>query len=202
MATRTNSTPSLHITSETTAKIGPNALIQTTRTLGEFHPALVVQTLHDAGLDDLLTNTPEHMVPEADVAALVRALTVNLGPEAAGRVLGQSGVYTADYLLANRIPVPFQRLLGIVPPRLALRLLLLAVGAHAWTFAGSGAFTYDLRRATPTLIVDSQIGPANVVRSYYSGTFRQLIHVMIDAGAQVQAGQDAQGRCLTTIHFS
>jgi divinyl protochlorophyllide a 8-vinyl-reductase len=142
------------------------------------------------------------MVAEADVAALVRALMVNIGPEATGWVMGRSGAYTADYLLANRIPGPFQWMLGLLPRRFALRLLLLAVGAHAWTFAGSGTFTYDLRAATPTLVVDSQIGPANVVRAYYAGTFRKLIHTMIDAEADVRATQDAGGLCLTTIHFA
>lgn len=200
MATRTQPNPALN--REAVARIGPNALIQTARALGELHPTLVVQTLHDAKLDGLLAAPPVHMVPEGEVAALVRALTVNLGPEAASRVLGWAGGYTADYLLAHRIPRPFQRVLAGVPRRVALRLLLLAVGAHAWTFAGSGAFTYDLRRAAPVLVVDSQIGPANVVRTYYSETFARLVRVMIDAGASVHAGTDAQGRCLTTIHFS
>jgi divinyl protochlorophyllide a 8-vinyl-reductase len=203
MATRTQSDLTIQpTTTEPVAKIGPNALIQTARALGDLHHGLVVQTLHDAALGDLLTNPPKHMVDEANVVALVRALTVNLGPEATSRVLSLSGAYTADYLLANRIPRPFQWVLGMVPRRTALRLLLLAVGAHAWTFAGSGTFTYDLRRDVPVLVVDSQIGPANVVRTYYAGTFRQLIHIMIDAEADVCAEQDAGGRCLTTIHFS
>ena len=61
------------------------------------------------------------------------------------RILGEAIAREMDrggqvYVLHNRIPRLVRRLLPKVPRRLALRLLLRAVRAHAWTFAGSADF--------------------------------------------------------------
>ena len=83
------------------------------------------------------------MVDEADVSALHRAAFLHLGPERAARVSWRAGRLTGDYLLkiaslrrrrsccdSCRAPSP-------------ARLLLSAVARHAWTFVGSGRFSYS-----------------------------------------------------------
>jgi divinyl protochlorophyllide a 8-vinyl-reductase len=62
-------------------------------------------------------------------------------PELAPALAAHAGTATADYILANRIPRPAQIVLKASPPAFAARTLAKAIARHAWTFAGSGAFT-------------------------------------------------------------
>ena len=126
----------------TVAVIGPNAVIQ----LGEALRAAGLGRLAEdvftaAGHQDWLAAAPEAMVPEGEVARLHAALW-SMAP-AAGELARDAGARTGDYILANRIPRPARMLLGILPPGLAELLLLKAITAHAWTFAGSGRFAVE-----------------------------------------------------------
>jgi divinyl protochlorophyllide a 8-vinyl-reductase len=123
------------------ARIGPNALIQVAHALvagpGE---ASARHLFRLAGLAGYFDAPPARMVDELEVARLHRSVRANLGPGAARRVFRDAGTRTAEYLLANRIPCPLQALLRRMPAALAARVLLRAIGRHAWTFAGSGRF--------------------------------------------------------------
>lgn len=190
---------------ETGARIGPNALIQTVRVLRESHSGDCVQAiLRRSGQPWLLTETPETMVDEREFARLVRALSAELGVQDARGVLQQAGLYTADYLLAHRIPGFFQVILRALPPRPALRLLLGAIRQHAWTFIGSGTFDYDLADV-PVLTVTCSIQPGEAACGFYAGTFlhlfQTLIHKQADLIIETEPLSESQTLCRYTVQL-
>lgn len=190
--------------SATEARIGPNALIQSVNALREQYKEAHIRTiLRQCGQEDLLESQPTTMVAEQAFADLVVALADQLGVPEARQILWRAGQLTAGYLLQNRIPRPFQWLLRPLPDRPALQLLLLAVGKHAWTFAGSGQFTYVVGKI-PQLTVVTHLYPGEAVCGFYGGTFDHLIHMLIAAQAQTQVTTTCyagQTRCVYTIRF-
>ncbi len=186
------------------AKIGPNALTQTVRALREVgDEAQLVAVLRQCGQEYLLQETITEMVDEQAFADLVTALTKQLGLSQAQQVLQRSGQLTADYLLVHRIPRLFQWLLRVMPRRMRLKLLLVAISGHAWTFVGSGNFQYDISD-TPQLSVVTQLHPAEAVCSFYRGTFNQLFRKLIDARAQLEMTivyQDGRANCVYSIQY-
>lgn len=167
------------------AKIGPNSLIQTVNALMALYAyedgVCILETGHYAYL---LDESPAHMVAESEFDGLVALLADQLGVDAAHNVLTLSGKYTADYLLANRIPGPFQSLLKRLPDAVAYWMLLAAIRNHAWTFAGSGEFGYTLR-PTPLLSITTPIAPGAAVGGYYSGTFGHLFRELVNPNANL-----------------
>ena len=121
------------------ARIGPNAVIQLLPALraaaGETDAAAL---FHRAGAAEWFAAPPGEMVEAARVARLHQTLRATLPPDQARTILREAGRLTAEYLLAHRIPRPVQAVLKMLPPPLAARLLVPAIRAHAWTFAGSG----------------------------------------------------------------
>ncbi|EFO81957.1 bacteriochlorophyll 4-vinyl reductase [Oscillochloris trichoides DG-6] len=167
------------------AKIGPNSIIQTIAALREVYPAEELPTLLAGGAEIYLSELPHEMIPEEQFHALVALLTPRLGVERAGDILFRSGERTADYVRANRIPGPFQALVGILPAPLGLRLLLLAISKHAWTFAGSGKFSFHLGRG-PWLSIGKPVDRdtsaiAAVLCRYYCGAFTQLLRRVVNS---------------------
>jgi len=120
------------------ARIGPNAVIQLQAALEAWHGTDVAQRLfRAAGAEAHLGCPGTEMLDEAVPARLFRTLTQNMSRAEADAILADAGARTGAYILANRIPVPAQRLLAVLPRAIALRALLLAISKHAWTFAGS-----------------------------------------------------------------
>lgn len=174
-----------------TAQIGPNALIQTVnaiRELADEHQLLTM--LQRCQQENLLDAEPTSMVDERLFAELTQAVTDVLGVPMAQSVLQRSGERTAAYLLQHRIPGPFQRLLHLLPRRLALRTLLIAINQHAWTFTGSGQFTYQLDKR-PLLTVISTIEPGPVAAAFYGGTFCHLLQTLVEPDLQLQVSTTA-----------
>jgi bacteriochlorophyll 4-vinyl reductase len=113
---------------------------------------------------------------EAPAARLHQALRAEM-PEVAPMLAREAGWRTGDYILAHRIPKPAQRLLRLMPARLAAPILARAVKnlrgvgavpgglAHAWTFCGSGEF-----RLVSTWPVVFEIADNPVVRGEHSET--------------------------------
>jgi len=133
---------------------------------------------------------PQAMVPEEEVTVLHRHLRSDLGAGRAASVSWIAGLRTADYLLANRIPRPVQSLLKLLPARLAAFILLKAIGAHAWTFAGTSRFTWAMGRpitlsfeVCPLCRRDKASEPCC---SYYSATFERLFRELINADTSVR----------------
>ncbi|NTV63236.1 MAG: bacteriochlorophyll 4-vinyl reductase [Oscillochloris sp.] len=165
------------------ARIGPNAIIQTIASLREVYAPDELPKLLVGGAEVYLSQLPHEMIPEEQFHALVKLLTPRLGTEQAGAILYRSGERTADYVRANRLPGPFRSLLGILPAQLGLRLLLIAISKHAWTFAGSGTFTFGIGR-TPWISIGTPIDHdtsaiSAVLCRYYCGSFTQLLRQVV-----------------------
>jgi divinyl protochlorophyllide a 8-vinyl-reductase len=169
-------------------RVGPNTLIQTLAAFAErFGSAEADELRVRARLPDPL---PEDMVDERAFARLVRVLVREIGPEEADRVLADGGVGTGLYVLRHRIPRLVRLLLPKVPKRLALRVLLRAVRAHAWTFAGSADFEVQHRPGgaeltlAPSLVcVTAAVG--RPMGSYYARAFEVLIRALVSPSARV-----------------
>jgi divinyl protochlorophyllide a 8-vinyl-reductase len=166
------------------ARIGPNAVLQLTEALTRARlDGLAVQAFTLAGVTDWLAVPPSAMVDERPVARLHQALRKLAAPEQAERVLTEAGRLTADYILTHRIPRAAQALLKRAPAWLAARLLVPAIEAHAWTFAGSGRFT---GRAGPPTVFEltgnpfcaSEQSPIPVC-AWHEAVFQRLFQVLV-----------------------
>lgn len=134
---------------EEVPRIGPNAVIQTLRAIRELESTEAADRIAKrAGLPD---REPASMIPEERFVRLVHVVRDELSADRAQPILARAGRLTADYVVANRIPASFRRLLELLPARLALPLLLAAFRRHAWTF--SGRSNYDVVGAWPGEIV-------------------------------------------------
>lgn len=128
------------------ARIGPNSLIQTGQALAALFGEEAARTMFDrAGIGDRYTDPPGAMLDEREPQRLFAALCDTLSDQDAARVLAEAGHRTGHYLLANRIPKPARWLLPRLPNAISTRLLVRAISAHAWTFAGSGQFSGKVR---------------------------------------------------------
>lgn len=189
---------SAELTLSTPARIGPNAVIQTVAVLrdrfGAARAADIVQRATGRALDTM----PEHMVEEGEVRALVQQCLRELGARQTRAVLRESGHRTAEYLLSHRIPRPVQWLLKLLPASIGVRMLLGAIGQHAWTFAGSGHFHAHIGRSTTFAIDDCPLCRGLTLDApicdYYAGTFERLLSTLIrrDTGV-VQTGSAVCG---------
>ena len=161
------------------AVVGPNAILQTAAALeAQGGRALVRQVFEVAGLGALLDAPPAAMVPEGQAAALMRALAATLPPEVARRVSGEAGRRTGVYILRHRIPKPARALLWVLPARLASPILLRAVAAHAWTFAGSGRVEIAGGDPARLMIHDNPLAVAGSDwhRAVLEVLFQSLVH--------------------------
>jgi divinyl protochlorophyllide a 8-vinyl-reductase len=172
------------------ARIGPNAITR----LAEVLPAIAgaeraEQVFAAAGLLGHWRTPPEAMVDEAEVARLHAALRTLLGDGPARTAARAAGARTADYLLAHRIPRLAQAVIERLPAAAAARLLLRAIGGHAWTFAGSGEFRAQAGRPLRFSIRGNPLcrGAAGGAPacSYYAATFERLFRTLVHRSAQV-----------------
>lgn len=168
------------------ACIGPNAVTRLAEALG---PARAEAVFRAAGLMHRLREPPGRMVPEADVTALHRAMRERLGEDGAECVSAEAGRLTARYLLAHRIPRPLKTVLRLLPAGIAARVLVGAVGKHAWTFAGSGRFRVLPGRPMRVEITGGPIAragrAAHPVCAYYAATFETLFAALVSPHTRV-----------------
>lgn len=180
-------------------RIGPNAIIRVGEVLQRRLGVATARRLYAAaGLVAYLDHPPTTMVDEAEARRLHAQLRRALGPRLAAEVAREAGTATADYLLAHRIPKPVQALLKCLPAPLACRMLLSAVGRHAWTFAGSGHFESTPGMPTVLTIRDNPLCRGQrsdaPVCDYYAATFERLFRVLVHRDAHVDETQcEARG---------
>ncbi|WP_051013526.1 putative photosynthetic complex assembly protein PuhE [Pararhodospirillum photometricum] len=172
------------------ARIGPNAVIQVVRALRELGgPGDLERVFAAADLGRYLQSLPDHMIPEQEVTGLHHALREVLDPQLCERISRRAGQTTAEYLLANRIPKPIAFVLKRLPPALAARTLLGAIGRHAWTFAGSGHFSFEA--GTPVRIRIQGSPLCRSIRAdapacaYYTATFEGLFRALVSPTSTV-----------------
>lgn len=124
--------------------VGPNAILQTVAALrASYGDRLAATALYHA-TGRTLDTLPDRPIDEREAAALMSDVRARCG-DGADDVLRDAGERTAEYILAHRIPAAAQRLLRRLPAPLASWMLWRAASRHAWTFAGSGRFTYRVR---------------------------------------------------------
>ncbi|MCE2899839.1 MAG: bacteriochlorophyll 4-vinyl reductase [Gemmatimonas sp.] len=172
------------------ARIGPNAIIQSVYVLRDRLGAGEADRLLRRATGYDLAHLPHEMVDEREPLALVRTVMDALGEPQATRVLREAGRHTADYLLAHRIPRPAQWIMRAAPRRVGLALLLRAMAANAWTFAGSATFTVVRARAVTTLSFHDcamcrGIESAGPMCDFYAGTFEHLTRALVTPRAEV-----------------
>jgi divinyl protochlorophyllide a 8-vinyl-reductase len=187
------------------ARIGPNAITQLAAALeARLGPARTAGVFEAAGLGRYRAAPPAAMVPESEVTDLHRALRAALDPDEREAVCRDAGERTADYLLAHRIPRPVQRILRLLPARLASRALLAAISRHSWTFAGSGRF--GVEPGNPLLL---SIRGCALCRgasvdapdcAYYAATFERLYRVLVSPRARARE-VDCEARGATACRF-
>jgi divinyl protochlorophyllide a 8-vinyl-reductase len=185
MNTRADAAP------HTAHRIGPNAIVQLAHTLCAHHGRAVAAGLLGESTSYTLEALPEAMVNEVEVQYFVQHCMASLGHMQGLAALHEAGARTATYLMAHRIPRMAQLAMRITPPRLALRMLLRAMQAHAWTFAGSGQFTVRQHQWGATLefrhcAMCRGLTAHAPVCAFYAGTFQQLIRQLVQPTALVQ----------------
>ncbi len=171
--------------------IGPNAITRVAEVLPpRVGPRLAQEVFERAGLLHHLHQPPQQMVAEDEVRQLHRALHQALGDARAREVAAAAGRATAAYLLAHRIPRLLQALLRRLPARLSARVLLAAISRHAWTFVGSGRFSYTLGLPVVLQIRHNPLCRGRVAEApacdFYAATFQQLFQALVHRSAQVR----------------
>ena len=169
------------------SKIGPNSIIQTVAALeASYGKTKTENMLRKIGQGYLVGNLPKEMVEEGKFHTLVCALQKEIGDTATSGILKESGKRTAHYLLKVRIPGIFQKFLKLLPPRPAFKLFLFAISKNAWTFAGSGEFTYTMNRP-PEITVKVTFPTQPVVGNFYLGTFTALLQELVNPKTTIKA---------------
>lgn len=170
-------------------RIGPNAIIQTAAALADRVGAVRADAIVWRAVGRHLDQMPTALVDEAEVIALVHELRETMSPEARAAVLRDAGRRTAEYLLAHRIPRSVRWVLHRMPSALALRLLLLAVARHSWTFAGTAEVRVSLR--APITLALARCPMCRGLRSatpccdFYVGTLQHLVRRLVAPDATV-----------------
>ncbi len=171
-------------------RIGPNAITQVAAALdGRIGPARARALFEAAGLDAEWRAPPCSLVDEARVVALHRTLWQQLQPAEFRVVMREAGRTTGEYLLANRIPAPAQRLLRALPAMLSGLLLAAAIRRHAWTFAGSGRLHVRGIRQQTFLLEDGPLcrglEATRPQCDYFAATFERLYRRLVSPALEV-----------------
>jgi divinyl protochlorophyllide a 8-vinyl-reductase len=172
-------------------RIGPNAVVQliaALEALGETEAML--RLFKEAGRDAWLDTPPHEMIASSEAARMHVGLRRVLPAPRAEAALAEAGRLTADYLLANRIPRPAQIVLRLLPAQLAAWSLMRAISAHAWTFAGSGIFSFSVGAGAEARIRDNPLcsglraeKPSCV---WHAAVFERLFRVLVSPTSRVQ----------------
>jgi divinyl protochlorophyllide a 8-vinyl-reductase len=143
-----------------------------------------------ASLVHHLERPPSAMVDEEDVIALYRAARQLHGAAEFARISRLADRLTGDYVMPNRIPAAARALLKLLPGSLAAQLLAKAIAAHAWTFVGSGTFTFERTRKGLTLLIgNSPIArgehSAQPLCDFYTATFEHIFRTLAQPRCRV-----------------
>ena len=191
-------------------RIGPNAITRLAEAMDAQHGNTATRSLFvAAGLARYLDDPPGAMVDETEVITLHRTGRAQLGLATFAAVARLAGQLTGDYVLRHRIPRPARILLRLLPGTLASKVLVRAIAAHAWTFAGSGGFSYQPYRHGMLLIIrDSPLarGEQSTVPlcDFYTATFERIFRQLVSRKAEVsEVGCAATGAraCCFDVRF-
>ncbi|HHE32427.1 MAG TPA: bacteriochlorophyll 4-vinyl reductase [Chlorobaculum parvum] len=180
----------------TPSRIGPNSIIQTVGALETAYGKNETEKLlKKMGQGYLIGNLPSEMVEESKFHSLVKALEKEIGEKSTASILKESGERTAKYLLKVRIPDPFQTIVKLLPAGLAFKVFLFAISKNAWTFAGSGEFSYG-SKPSPNVMVKVTFPSHPVVGNFYLGTFTALLRELVNPKTTIQADIRKEGNAI------
>lgn len=166
------------------AKVGPNAVTQVAASLRALGgDSLAKQVFLAARLETLLDAPPAQMVDQDIAARLHDTLRQTLPPADASQIAAEAGRRTADYLLANRIPRPAQWAMKLLPARLSARILLRAMAANAWTYAGTGRVSVTPGNPSVLEIADNPLAQPHC--AWHVAVFERLVRTLVAKGATV-----------------
>ncbi len=171
-------------------RIGPNAVIRLIEALDGVEGRPVTSRIfQSAGVSPFLSDPPGAMVDERCVGTLYSQMLGTMGESRMRTIAWIAGQRTGEYLLRNRIPRPVQRLLKLLPRTLASTILMHAIARHAWTFAGSGSFSFAPGRPVRFKILNCpvcrQCTSQAAICDYYSATFERIWSELIHADTRV-----------------
>jgi divinyl protochlorophyllide a 8-vinyl-reductase len=171
--------------------IGPNAIVRTVEALrAHLDEPGVADLLRSCSLERYLHDLPQAMVPEAEVTALYASMRAQLDRDDAREIARDAGYRTADYVTTHRIPSFVQGILPALPRQIGRRMLMFAIRANAWTFAGSARIR--MRMSAPASIslvgcpICSDARAAAPACGYYAATFERLFRTMVDPAYRVE----------------
>lgn len=164
--------------------IGPNAVIQTAIALDAALGEEAARAIFAAGgLEAIYDDPPGRMVAEEIVVRLNRSIERKLGTAQARAVLAEAGRRTGAYVLENRIPSAAKALLRLLPAAFAQRLLLRAIKANAWTFAGSARI--EVLPGDPARITLAGNRIASPGGVWHAAVFETLFAALVNSTTQV-----------------
>jgi divinyl protochlorophyllide a 8-vinyl-reductase len=182
--------------------IGPNAVLQAVAVMEErLGHAETAAILADAQIERLPSG--EHMIPEIETLRLHRWLALH-EPVIALWIAEEAGARTADYIIARRIPRAAVLLLRALPAALAAPLLMAAIGKHAWTFVGAGAFlpegawSFTIDRTT----ADDAAMPPDSLFQWYAAVFTRLYRTLVAADCTCRMRAARPGQPLAARAFA
>lgn len=162
----------------TVAKMGPNGIIQSFNAIkARFGESAAQQALIEADLKKYLAELPHEMVDEREFHRLVKHICERFDEATRNEILLDAGKRTAHYLLQVRIPKVFQALLRRLPTRWAAKLLLWSIAKHAWTFAGSGEFSYQVHSGIEATILVRESAHYEVAL-FFGGALQTLFQTL------------------------
>jgi divinyl protochlorophyllide a 8-vinyl-reductase len=190
----------------TYAHVGPNAAIQLAAALDDLEGGDAARHVFSrAGLSRWLDQPPADMIAQSDAARLHQEVRTILPSVCAHAVLAESGQRTGAYILAHRIPKAAQAVLKALPRSLALPLLLSAIAAHAWTFAGSGVFRTRMHSLHIEANPLAGIGASTPQCVWHERVFETLIQALVAPTAcvtEVACCSMGAPACVFEIHLS
>jgi divinyl protochlorophyllide a 8-vinyl-reductase len=172
------------------ARIGPNTIIELAHVLRDRYGEHLAGALLFESTGYALTALPGAMVDEREAQTFVRLVMTQFGERVGARVLHEAGHRAADYLMTHRIPRGTLWVIRTVPARAGLSLLLKAVQANAWTFAGSGELSVQSHARGADLTFHScamcrDLQSDRPVCDFYAGTFEHLVRTLVAPRARV-----------------
>jgi divinyl protochlorophyllide a 8-vinyl-reductase len=182
--------------------IGPNAVNQLAAALRDVvGSAETRQIFAAADGERFLDAPPGRMVDEGAVQRLYEVLDDWFDPDISELIAYDSGLRTAYYVARNRIPRVARWGIGVASPALGARLLLRAIVAHAWTFAGSGTV---LASAGETVLIEITDNPLRTRQgSWHRGVLEGLFQGLVDRKLVCRyraAVRDGRPVCRFEIH--
>ncbi|MFY9629973.1 MAG: bacteriochlorophyll 4-vinyl reductase [Methylocystis sp.] len=170
--------------------VGPNAITRIAEALMAKDGAEGCRSVFTAAkVERYLDVPPTRMVDQQEVARLHLVLIETLGAAKASHISREAGRLTGEYLLAKRIPRPVQKILRRLPRRLAAHILVRAIARNAWTFSGSGRFSFSFRPGLRLALIGSPICRLLQTKEpachYFAGTFERVFREMLGPSTRV-----------------